>query len=138
VGSTPARPCFTHTPPLPCPLPPKGGTFALYSLVCRAAGFTAFGPSQPDLAIRPDAGVLSRLPRGLASGHCWSLRTPRVGAALRAWYRRSAGARTALLVVVTAATAMVAGDGLLTPSISGGAGRGGWGGRVGGPRGAAA
>jgi hypothetical protein len=105
---------------------PEGGTFALYSLVCRAAGFTAFGPTQPDLALRGSAGALSRLPPSLAAGHCWSFRTPRAGAALRAWYRRSAGARTALLVVVTAATAMVAGDGLLTPSISGEAGSARW------------
>lgn len=55
---------------------------------------------------------------GFIRGHWWSLRTG-AGARVRKWYRRSRGAQVALLVVVMVATAMVIGDGVLTPSISG-------------------
>jgi hypothetical protein len=82
------------------------------------------------------AGALAgRLPPGLARGRCWSLQTG-AGGALRRLYRHSKGMRVALLVVVMLGTAMVIGDGVLTPSISGAARRGGW--RRSGARGAGA
>eukprot|EP00775_Hariotina_reticulata_P000364 gene364-598_t len=46
----------------------EGGTFALYSLICRAAGFGPYG--------------------ALARGHFWSVQTGS-GAVLRGWYGRS-------------------------------------------------
>ncbi|KIZ05369.1 Potassium transporter 1 [Monoraphidium neglectum] len=98
----------------------EGGTFALYSLICRAAGFGPYGPSQPvDMHfLTGGAGALaSRLPRGATRGHWWSLQTG-LGGRVRAWYRRSQAGQVALLVVVMLATAMVIGDGVLTPSIS--------------------
>jgi hypothetical protein len=111
--------CSQH-PPAP-PTSPPGGQFALYSLICRAAGFGPYGAAQPvDMHFGgAAAAVLGLLPHGFRSGHCWSLRTPKVGGALRGWYRRSPGAQGALLVVVMLTTAMVVGDGVLTPSISG-------------------
>ena len=44
---------------------------------------------------------------------------PQAGSVVRRWYRRSRGLQIALLVTVMLATAMVIGDGVLTPSISG-------------------
>jgi hypothetical protein len=66
-----------------CPLHPAGGTFALYSLMCRAAGFTPFGPAQPEEL------QLSGLPAGLW-GHWWSLANDK-SVGLRRAYMRSRG-----------------------------------------------
>jgi hypothetical protein len=118
-----ARACNQHASPshFLTTNPGAGGTFALYSLICRAAGFGPYGPSQPvDMHfLTGGAGALaSRLPRGATRGHWWSLQTG-LGGRVRAWYRRSQAGQVALLVVVMLATAMVIGDGVLTPSISG-------------------
>jgi hypothetical protein len=113
-----ARPSSFH-PPSPPPI--AGGTFALYSLICRAAGFGPFGEAaSADLTIKGTAAVvIGKMPETLQRGHWWSLQVPRSGEAWRRWYKNSRAAQVSLLIVVMLATAMVIGDGFLTPSISG-------------------
>lgn len=97
-----------------------GGTFALYSLLCRAIGIGPFGQS---LSI--DYSTMESYSSNMYDDSappprwCCSIHS-RVGIALRNYYRRSKVHQVALLVVVVLATAMVVGDGVLTPSISGG------------------
>lgn len=93
----------------------EGGTFALYSLVCRAAGFTPFGKSQPEeLQL---GGLVGALPAWLKRGRWYSVINSG-GEPLRRLYARSRTAQVSLLLTVMMATAMVVGDGVLTPSIS--------------------
>eukprot|EP00877_Chromochloris_zofingiensis_P013393 jgi/Chrzof1/8307/Cz03g05190.t1 len=96
----------------------EGGTFALYSLLCRAIGIGPFGQS---LSI--DYSTMESYSSNMYDDSappprwCCSIHS-RVGIALRNYYRRSKVHQVALLVVVVLATAMVVGDGVLTPSIS--------------------
>ena len=75
LGAVHSRHPTKRVQPPPIPPPPAGGTFALYSLICRACGFGPFGPARPvDMHFKGAAAVaLGRLPSSLARGRCWSL-----------------------------------------------------------------
>lgn len=88
-------------------LPIAGGTFALYSLICRYAKVNMLPNQQP------------------ADEHISSFRlklpTPELKRALRikeTLEKRSAS-KTLLLLFVLMGTSMIIGDGILTPAISG-------------------
>jgi hypothetical protein len=70
-----------------------GGTFALYALICRAAGFTPFGPAQPEELQLSGGGRLGgALPPWMKRGKWWSL-TNTAGEPLRRAYARSTTAQ---------------------------------------------
>lgn len=84
-----------------------GGTFALYSLLCRHAKFSLL-PNQQ--AVDEDLSSYkygsSRYPQGSPSS-------------LKIFLEKHKKSRTALLVVVLLGTSMLIGDGVISPSISG-------------------
>lgn len=84
----------------------EGGTFALYSLICRHAKVSLIPNYQPE-------------DRELST---YKIETPnkqlKRSLAIKEALEQSIAAKTALLVLALIGTAMVIGDGLLTPSIS--------------------
>jgi hypothetical protein len=69
------------------PIAYAGGTFALYSLMCRAAGFTPYGPAHPEEL--QDRALAHTVPAYLRFGRWWSLTNRAVGSRLRQLYARS-------------------------------------------------
>lgn len=80
-------PHTTHQHVTKCPCVYAGGTFALYSLMCRAAGFTPFGPAQPEEL--QENVLASTVPAFLRSGKWWSLTNTAVGTRMRQLYANS-------------------------------------------------
>ncbi|KAJ4848729.1 hypothetical protein Tsubulata_043975 [Turnera subulata] len=85
----------------------EGGTFALYSLLCRRArvgllSSSCCGPE--DHRSARDAGVLGR--------------DTTSSSVMREFFDKHLSSRIALLLVVLLGTSMVVGDGVLTPSMS--------------------
>jgi KUP system potassium uptake protein len=99
----------------------SGGTFALFSLLCRSIGVNPLGYKAP--AADRSLTTYSYKPQGQAS------RGPPVASApasstgvagkLKAAFQRRAWLQQTLMVVAIAATSMVLGDGVFTPAISG-------------------
>ena len=106
-----------------------GGTFAMYSILCRSLGITPLGGelSEADKGLSrysfAHKQVLERDP-----GHS-SFQDPEmkgkhgaignaVNRSVRKAFKQSKGLQMALLVVVVLGCAMVVGDGILTPAIS--------------------
>lgn len=85
---------------------PPGGTFALYSLLCRHAKIKTI-PNQH----RTDE-KLTTYSRTPIHEHSFAAKTKR-------WLEAHALKKNALLVLVLLGTCMVIGDGILTPAISG-------------------
>ncbi|KAL4202659.1 hypothetical protein AMTRI_Chr02g264740 [Amborella trichopoda] len=84
----------------------EGGTFALYSLLCRHAKFSLLPNQQA-----ADEELSTYYRPGYASGN--------VGASsLKRFLEKHKKSRTGLLVVVLFGACMVIGDGVLTPAIS--------------------
>ncbi|KAG5516102.1 hypothetical protein RHGRI_036969 [Rhododendron griersonianum] len=83
----------------------QGGTFALYSLLCRHAKINTI-PNQH----RTDE-ELTTYSRNTFHEHSYAAKTKR-------WLEKYASRKHALLVLVLVATCMVIGDGILTPAIS--------------------
>ncbi|PIN25668.1 hypothetical protein CDL12_01586 [Handroanthus impetiginosus] len=83
----------------------QGGTFALYSLLCRHAKVKTI-PNQH----RTDE-ELTTYSRSTFHEHSFAAKTKR-------WLEANAFRRTALLMLVLVGTCMVIGDGILTPAIS--------------------
>lgn len=83
-----------------------GGTFALYSLLCRHARLSIL-PNQQDVD-----GKLSSCARDRSADSQQSL-------ALKSFLEKHPNFRTSLLIFVLVGTCMAIGDGILTPSISG-------------------
>lgn len=83
-----------------------GGTFALYSLLCRHAKLNLI-LNQQTADAELSTYQLEQLPE-----------TPR-GERLRKLLEKHSCLRTSLLVIVLLGTCMVIGDGILTPSIAG-------------------
>lgn len=84
----------------------SGGTFALYSLLCRHGKFSLL-PNQ-----QAADEELSAYKYG-TSGHV----SPSL--ALKRYLEKHKGLRTALLLVVLLGAGMVIGDGVVTPAMSG-------------------
>lgn len=84
----------------------SGGTFALYSLLCRHAKFS----------LLPNQQAADEELSAYKYGHS----SPSVGSSpLKRFLERHKKLRTVLLVVVLFGACMVIGDGVLTPAISG-------------------
>ncbi|KAL0398107.1 UNVERIFIED_CONTAM: Potassium transporter 11 [Sesamum radiatum] len=83
----------------------QGGTFALYSLLCRHAKVKTI-PNQH----RTDE-ELTTYSRSTFHEHSFAAKTKR-------WLEANAFRRNALLILVLVGTCMVIGDGILTPAIS--------------------
>ncbi|KAF3450017.1 hypothetical protein FNV43_RR06096 [Rhamnella rubrinervis] len=83
----------------------QGGTFALYSLLCRHANVKII-PNQH----RTDE-ELTTYSRSTFHEQSYAAKTKR-------WLERHASRKTALLLLVLVGTCMVIGDGILTPAIS--------------------
>lgn len=83
----------------------QGGTFALYSLLCRHAKVKTI-PNQH----RTDE-ELTTYSRSTFHEHSFAAKTKR-------WLEVNAFRRTSLLILVLVGTCMVIGDGILTPAIS--------------------
>lgn len=83
-----------------------GGTFALYSLLCRHAKVKTI-PNQH----RTDE-ELTTYSRSTFHEQSFAAKTKR-------WLERRASRKNALLILVLVGTCMVIGDGILTPAISG-------------------
>ncbi|KAH7838038.1 hypothetical protein Vadar_021372 [Vaccinium darrowii] len=83
----------------------QGGTFALYSLLCRHAKIHTI-PNQH----RTDED-LTTYSRNAFHEHSYAAKTTR-------WLEKYASRKHALLVLVLVGTCMVIGDGILTPAIS--------------------
>ncbi|CAH2049270.1 unnamed protein product [Thlaspi arvense] len=84
---------------------PNGGTFALYSLLCRHAKVKTI-PNQH----RTDE-ELTTYSRSTFHEHSYAAKTKR-------WLEKYASRKNALLILVLVGTCMVIGDGILTPAIS--------------------
>uniref|UniRef100_A0A7N0UFU7 K+ potassium transporter integral membrane domain-containing protein n=1 Tax=Kalanchoe fedtschenkoi TaxID=63787 RepID=A0A7N0UFU7_KALFE len=84
----------------------QGGTFALYSLLCRHAKIKTI-PNQH----RTDE-ELTTYSRTTFHEHSFAAKTKR-------WLEKYAFRKNALLILVLVGTCMVIGDGILTPAISG-------------------
>jgi len=85
---------------------PTGGTFALYSLICRHANVSLL----PNRQVADEELSTYRLERPPeAAGR----------SGIKAWLEKHKNLHTALLVMVMIGTCMVIGDGVLTPAISG-------------------
>lgn len=84
-----------------------GGTFALYSLICRYANVSVLPNRQP--ADERISSFRLKLP------------TPELERALtiKETLERTSSLQTILLLLVLMGTSMVIGDGILTPAISG-------------------
>ncbi|KAL3135172.1 hypothetical protein ABBQ38_006263 [Trebouxia sp. C0009 RCD-2024] len=91
----------------------EGGTFALYSLICRFAGM------RPATSGVPDASdvTLSRYSRHTGDKGTTSL-SSRISFRLKQYLATTAGAQASLLCLVLLMTSMVLGDGVLTPAQS--------------------
>lgn len=83
-----------------------GGTFALYSLLCRHANIMII-PNQDQTDEE-----LTTYSRSIFPEKSFAARTKR-------WLEENAFKKTALLVLVLIGSCMVIGDGILTPAISG-------------------
>lgn len=83
-----------------------GGTFALYSLLCRHAKVRTI-PNQH----RTDE-ELTTYSRNTVHERSFAAKT-------KAWLEANAFRKTSLLILVLVGTCMVIGDGILTPAISG-------------------
>lgn len=83
-----------------------GGTFALYSLLCRHARIKTI-PNQH----RTDE-ELTTYSRSTFHEQSFAAKTKR-------WLERHVSRKNALLILVLVGTCMVIGDGILTPAISG-------------------
>ncbi|KAI0233845.1 hypothetical protein L0F63_001733 [Massospora cicadina] len=92
----------------------EGGTFALYSLICRYCDIVARGPkSASDLALthyNTDDFTLWAL-AARAQGLPWHAR-------VRRYVNGSEGFQATLLLTVLFGTSLVMGDGVLTPAVS--------------------
>jgi KUP system potassium uptake protein len=86
----------------------EGGTFALYSLICRHANVSLL----PNRQVADEELSTYRLehPPEAAAGH---------RSRLKDWLEMHRSLKTALLVMVMIGTCMIIGDGVLTPAISG-------------------
>ncbi|KAJ1292422.1 hypothetical protein BS78_02G390200 [Paspalum vaginatum] len=84
----------------------EGGTFALYSLICRHANVSLL----PNRQVADEELSTYKLQHPPEDAH----RSSRV----KAWLEKHTALRTALLVMVMIGTCMVIGDGVLTPAIS--------------------
>lgn len=93
---------FLFSPQFVC----LGGTFALYSLLCRHAKIKTI-PNQH----RTDE-ELTTYSRSTFHEHSFAGKTKK-------WLEAQVFRKNALLVLVLAGTCMVVGDGILTPAISG-------------------
>ncbi|KAL0023251.1 hypothetical protein WJX79_010795 [Trebouxia sp. C0005] len=91
----------------------EGGTFALYSLICRFAGMRTATSGLPDAS---DV-TLSRYSRHTGDKGTKSLST-RISFRLKQYLATTAGAQASLLCLVLLMTSMVLGDGVLTPAQS--------------------
>lgn len=91
---------------LPLYVAVSGGTFALYSLLCRHANIKSI-PNQD----RTDE-ELTTYSRSMYEEHSFAVKTKR-------WLERRAWTKNGLLVLVLIGSCMVIGDGILTPAISG-------------------
>ncbi|KAK9828827.1 hypothetical protein WJX72_002281 [[Myrmecia] bisecta] len=94
----------------------EGGTFAMYSLLCRHANITPYGQTHHTDTNLSRYSMSVRTPRGtkvrkLGLSERWGIRLAR---ALQ--HRRDL--QQALLILVLAGTGMVLGDGVLTPAAS--------------------
>ena len=83
-----------------------GGTFALYSLLCRHANVKTI-PNQH----RKDE-ELTTYSRSKFHEQSFAAKT-------KGWLERQSSRKNALLILVLVGTSMVVGDGILTPAISG-------------------
>ncbi|KAM0861099.1 hypothetical protein ACQ4PT_046113 [Festuca glaucescens] len=85
----------------------EGGTFALYSLICRHANVSLL----PNRQVADEELSTYRLehPPEAAAGH---------RSRLKDWLEMHRSLKTALLVMVMIGTCMIIGDGVLTPAIS--------------------
>ncbi|KAK9803431.1 hypothetical protein WJX72_012393 [[Myrmecia] bisecta] len=90
----------------------EGGTFAMYSLLCRTAGISPTGGP----VHKSDLQMSHFKPRSMRLLGLHKL--PVLGARFRGALGRSFVLQKILLVVVLFATCMVIGDGILTPAIS--------------------
>lgn len=86
---------------------PVGGTFALYSLICRYANVNLLPNRQP-----ADEHI---------SSYKLKLPTPELERALniKETLERRSSLKTLLLLLVLLGTSMIIGDGILTPAMSG-------------------
>lgn len=98
--------CFLCFSVITCIFQCVGGTFALYSLLCRHAKIHTI-PNQH----RTDED-LTTYSRNAFHEHSYAAKTKR-------WLEKYASRKHALLVLVLVGTCMVIGDGILTPAISG-------------------
>lgn len=83
----------------------EGGTFALYSLLCRHANLSLLPNQQPSDAQLSTYKVTRPRETGLSS-------------AIKSFFEKHQSQRIWLLLVVLLGTCMVIGDGVLTPTIS--------------------
>jgi KUP system potassium uptake protein len=84
----------------------QGGTFALYSLLCRHAKINTI-PNQ------------HRTDEDLTTYSRTTFQEHSSAAKVKKWLEANAFRKTALLILVLVGTCMVIGDGILTPAISG-------------------
>ncbi|KAG2497281.1 hypothetical protein HYH03_004865 [Edaphochlamys debaryana] len=103
----------------------EGGTFALYSLLCRKVGvrphatlYRHEGRMMRRMSSRTQVTAISSGFVSATRSRPWWRACAASGPAVRRLVRRSRGAQLALWGLTMAATGMVLGDGVLTPAIS--------------------
>ncbi|KAF9686000.1 hypothetical protein SADUNF_Sadunf03G0113000 [Salix dunnii] len=84
----------------------EGGTFALYSLLCRCAKLGLLRPSHST-----DDGISSQ-------DSCLLIKETRTSSLLKDFFDKHHSSRVVLLLTVILGTSMVIADGILTPSMS--------------------
>ncbi|CAO2826044.1 unnamed protein product [Amaranthus hypochondriacus] len=84
----------------------EGGTFALYSLLCRSSKMGLFNPSRMGYAHRPL----------FENGSC--KKETKCSLAIKEFFEKHYYSRLVLLLVVLLGTSLVIGDGILTPTMS--------------------
>ncbi|MEW5298454.1 MAG: hypothetical protein WDW36_001577 [Sanguina aurantia] len=93
----------------------EGGTFAMYSLLCRTIGINPHGQSSMSVGDRRKLYKLNTHTASWPPCLAWSC-LPKEP--ICRWIREHAGAQVALLLTTMVATSMLLGDGVLTPAIS--------------------
>jgi KUP system potassium uptake protein len=99
-----------------------GGTFALFSLVCRSTGINPLGHKAP--AADRSLATYSYQPQEQRRHEPPEASTPAsptgVAGKLQEAFQNKVWLQKALMVAAVVATSMVLGDGVFTPAISGG------------------
>ncbi|MEW5299674.1 MAG: hypothetical protein WDW36_002665 [Sanguina aurantia] len=96
----------------------EGGTFAMYSLLCRTVGMHPHGQTTMSLGDQRQLTRMSTLQLARAPKRRWLTWSSVSKEPICRFIRNRSWAQIALLIVTMLGTSMVLGDGILTPAIS--------------------